>query len=53
VLLVLVIIPFLTSYLIRMYAWQFILQRNGLLNSLPRHPWGWAMTMPSSTHRSR
>jgi spermidine/putrescine transport system permease protein len=34
VLLVLVIIPFLTSYLIRMYAWQFILQRNGLLNSL-------------------
>jgi spermidine/putrescine transport system permease protein len=34
VLLVLVIIPFLTSYLIRMYAWQFILQPNGLLNSL-------------------
>jgi spermidine/putrescine transport system permease protein len=34
VFLVLVIIPFLTSYLIRMYAWQFILQRNGLLNSL-------------------
>ena len=33
VFLVLVIIPFLTSYLIRMYAWQFILQRNGLLNS--------------------
>jgi spermidine/putrescine transport system permease protein len=32
--LVLVIIPFLTSYLIRMYAWQFILQRNGLLNSI-------------------
>src|SRR5207244_2748347 len=32
--LVLVIIPFLTSYLIRMYAWQFILQRNGLLNTL-------------------
>ncbi|HUI49324.1 MAG TPA: ABC transporter permease [Acidimicrobiia bacterium] len=32
--LVLVIIPFLTSYLIRMYAWQFILQRNGLLNRL-------------------
>jgi spermidine/putrescine transport system permease protein len=32
--LVLVIIPFLTSYLIRMYAWEFILQRNGLLNSL-------------------
>jgi spermidine/putrescine transport system permease protein len=31
--LVLVIVPFLTSYLIRMYAWQFILQRNGLLNS--------------------
>ena len=31
--LVLVIIPFLTSYLIRMYAWQFILQRDGLLNS--------------------
>src|SRR5262249_24472171 len=31
-LLVLVIVPFLTSYLIRMYAWQFILQRNGLLN---------------------
>ena len=30
----LVIIPFLTSYLIRMYAWQFILQRDGLLNSL-------------------
>ena len=30
----LVIIPFLTSFLIRMYAWQFILQRNGLLNSL-------------------
>jgi len=33
VFLVLVIIPFLTSYLIRMYAWQFILQRDGLLNS--------------------
>ena len=33
VFLVLVIIPFLTSYLIRMYAWQFILQRNGLLNA--------------------
>lgn len=32
--LVLVIIPFLTSYLIRMYAWQFILQRDGLLNSV-------------------
>ena len=32
VFLVLVIIPFLTSYLIRMYAWQFILQRDGLLN---------------------
>lgn len=32
--LVLVIIPFLTSYLIRMYAWQFILQRDGLLNQL-------------------
>jgi spermidine/putrescine transport system permease protein len=32
--LVLVIIPFLTSYLIRIYAWQFILQDNGLLNSL-------------------
>jgi spermidine/putrescine transport system permease protein len=32
--LVLVIIPFLTSYLIRMYAWQFILQRNGVLNSV-------------------
>jgi spermidine/putrescine transport system permease protein len=31
---VLVIIPFFTSYLIRMYAWQFILQRNGLLNSV-------------------
>ena len=34
--LVLVIIPFLTSYLIRMYAWQFILQRDGLLNSRAR-----------------
>ena len=33
VFLALVIIPFLTSYLIRVYAWQFILQRNGLLNS--------------------
>jgi spermidine/putrescine transport system permease protein len=32
--LVLVIIPFLTSYLIRMYAWQFILQRDGLLNQV-------------------
>jgi spermidine/putrescine transport system permease protein len=30
--LVLVIIPFLTSYLIRMYAWQFILDGHGLLN---------------------
>ena len=35
--LVLVIIPFLTSYLIRMYAWQFILQRNGLLELAARH----------------
>ena len=33
-LLVLVIIPFLTSYLIRMYAWQFIFQRSGLLNTV-------------------
>lgn len=32
--LVLVVIPFLTSYLIRMYAWLAILQRNGLLNRL-------------------
>jgi len=32
VFLVLVIIPFLTSYLIRIYAWQFILQPNGLLD---------------------
>ena len=32
--LVLVVIPFLTSYLIRIYAWQFILQRNGLLNDV-------------------
>jgi len=32
--LVLVIIPFLTSYLIRMYAWQFILQGDGLLNKV-------------------
>jgi spermidine/putrescine transport system permease protein len=34
VLIVLVVIPFLTSYLIRMYAWRFILERNGLLNSI-------------------
>ena len=52
VFLVLVIIPFLTSYLIRMYAWQFILQRNGLLNSLSARS-GWATTTRSSTHRSR
>ena len=32
--LVLVIIPFLTSYLIRTYGWLVILQRNGLLNSV-------------------
>ena len=32
--LVLVVIPFLTSYLIRIYAWQVILQDNGLLNRL-------------------
>ena len=32
--LVLAVVPFLTSYLIRMYAWQFILQRNGLLNAV-------------------
>jgi spermidine/putrescine transport system permease protein len=31
--LVLVIIPFLTSYLIRTYGWLVILQRNGLLNA--------------------
>jgi spermidine/putrescine transport system permease protein len=35
--LVLVIIPFLTSYLIRIYAWQFILQRDGLLNNILGH----------------
>ena len=35
--LVLVIIPFLTSYLIRIYAWQFILQNNGLLSNLMGH----------------
>jgi spermidine/putrescine transport system permease protein len=34
VFLVLVIIPFLTSYLIRTYGWLAILQRNGLLNAL-------------------
>jgi spermidine/putrescine transport system permease protein len=34
VFLVLVIIPFLTSYLIRTYGWLVILQRNGLLNSV-------------------
>jgi spermidine/putrescine transport system permease protein len=34
VFLVLVIIPFLTSYLIRTYGWLAILQRNGLLNTL-------------------
>ncbi|HWS46682.1 MAG TPA: ABC transporter permease [Acidimicrobiia bacterium] len=34
---VLVIIPFLTSYLIRIYAWQFILQNNGLLSNLMDH----------------
>lgn len=32
--LVLVIIPFLTSYLIRTYGWLVILQHNGLLNSV-------------------
>jgi spermidine/putrescine transport system permease protein len=37
VFLVLVVIPFLTSYLIRMYAWKFILQPNGLLNTV----FGW------------
>ena len=34
VFLVLVIIPFLPSYLIRTYGWLVILQRTGLLNSL-------------------
>jgi spermidine/putrescine transport system permease protein len=34
VFLVLVIIPFLTSYLIRTYGWLVILQRNGLANSV-------------------
>ncbi|MDQ1550593.1 MAG: spermidine/putrescine transport system permease protein [Actinomycetota bacterium] len=33
VFLVLVIIPFLTSYLIRTYGWLVILQSNGLLNA--------------------
>jgi spermidine/putrescine transport system permease protein len=37
VMLVLVIIPFLTSYLIRIYAWQFILQPDGLLNNVLGH----------------
>ena len=35
--LVLVIVPFLTSYLIRTYGWLVILQRNGVLNSLLGH----------------
>jgi spermidine/putrescine transport system permease protein len=35
--LVLVIIPFLTSYLIRTYGWLVILQRNGVLNALLGH----------------
>jgi spermidine/putrescine transport system permease protein len=35
--LVLVIVPFLTSYLIRTYGWLVILQRNGLLNALLGH----------------
>jgi spermidine/putrescine transport system permease protein len=34
VFLVLVIIPFLTSYLIRMYAWKVVLAPNGLLNTV-------------------
>lgn len=32
--LMLVIVPFWTSMLIRTYAWKFLLQNNGLLNSL-------------------
>jgi putrescine transport system permease protein len=34
VLLVLVVLPFWTSFLIRIYAWMNILQRDGLLNGL-------------------
>ena len=32
-LLVLVILPFWTSFLVRMYAWMFILRRDGVLNA--------------------
>ena len=37
-LLVLVILPFWTSFLVRMYAWIFILRQEGLVNLLPRRP---------------
>ena len=33
-LLILVMLPFWTSYLIRTYAWMIILRDNGILNSL-------------------
>jgi putrescine transport system permease protein len=34
ILLVLVIIPFWSSFLLRVYAWKIILQNNGILNSI-------------------
>ena len=35
-LLILVMLPFWTSYLIRTYAWMIILRDNGVVNSLLR-----------------
>ncbi len=39
-LLQLVILPFWTSFLIRTYAWIFLLRDTGLVNTLLQH-WGW------------
>ncbi len=36
-LLVLIVLPFWTSFLVRMYAWIFMLRTEGLLNHLLRH----------------
>jgi putrescine transport system permease protein len=50
ILIVLIILPFWTSLLIRVYAWMNILQRDGLLNDLLlvlgviREPVGWLAT---------
>jgi spermidine/putrescine transport system permease protein len=49
-LLVLVILPFWTSFLVRMYAWMFLLRTEGLVN-LAWAPWACALGLSTTRRR--